>query len=99
MLTFPPDREEALKDDYPLDDGAYDDEDDDDWAGDDAAWTEEVDEIDENDVKDESTAYLEFLNEEVSSRVLLSYLFTRSWLTFNRHKSSRTSMTMIRTMS
>lgn len=56
-----------MKDDYPLDGSAYDDEEDDDWAGDDSAWTEE-DEVDEgNDVKDESTAYLEFLNEEVSS--------------------------------
>lgn len=60
------DREEALKDDFPLDGSAYDDEDEDDeWAGDDTAWTEEADAEDEGDGKDESSAYLEFLNEEV----------------------------------
>lgn len=62
-------REDALKEDYPLDGGsAYDDdEDDDDWAGDDNAWAEEGENDDggEEDAKDESTAYLEFLNEEV----------------------------------
>ncbi|KAF8862644.1 ARM repeat-containing protein [Acephala macrosclerotiorum] len=57
-------REEALKDDYPLDDSAYDDEDDEEWAGDDSAWNEEDETNEESDVKDESTAYLEFLNEE-----------------------------------
>jgi hypothetical protein len=60
------DREEALKDDYPLAGSTYDEYDDaeDEWAGDDSAWTEEP-ENDESDGKDESSAYLEFLNEEV----------------------------------
>lgn len=58
-------REEALKDDYPLDGSTYEEEDDDDeWGGDDTAWTEEREVDDESDVKDESSAYLEFLNEE-----------------------------------
>jgi hypothetical protein len=62
------DREEALKDDYPLAGSAYDDDDEDEeaeWAGDDQAWTEEEEVNDEVDGKDESSAYLEFLNEEV----------------------------------
>ena len=61
-------REEALKDDYPLAGSAYDDDEEDDeaeWAGDDTAWTEEAENEEEVDAKDESTAYLEFLNEEV----------------------------------
>lgn len=62
-------REEALKDDYPLADSAYDDDEDDEegeWAGDDTAWTEEEEEAGEDgEGKDESSAYLEFLNEEV----------------------------------
>jgi hypothetical protein len=58
------DREEALKDDFPLEGSAYDDdEEDDEWAGDDNAWAEE-EELEEQDAKDESSAYLEFLNEE-----------------------------------
>jgi len=60
-------REEALKDDYPLSGSAYDDDEDndeDEWAGDDNTWSEEVDGDDETDGKDESSAYLEFLNEE-----------------------------------
>ncbi|PSS09330.1 hypothetical protein M430DRAFT_128428 [Amorphotheca resinae ATCC 22711] len=59
-------REEALKDDFPLEGSAYDDDEDDDdaWGGDDTAWTEEAEGEDEADGKDESSAYLEFLNEE-----------------------------------
>jgi hypothetical protein len=65
-LTSFSDREEALKDDFPLDGSAYDDdEDEDEWAGDDTTWTEEVEAEDEVDGKDESSAYLEFLTEEV----------------------------------
>lgn len=65
ILTTCPDREEALKDDYPLE-GEYDDDDEEDeWAGDDTTWNGEETE-EEPDVKDESSAYLEFLNEEVS---------------------------------
>jgi hypothetical protein len=56
-----------LKDDYPLSGSAFDDEDDEDedeWAGDDNAWTEEAEAEEDNEGKDESTAYLEFLSEE-----------------------------------
>ena len=59
-------REAALKDDFTLENNyGYDDEDeewgnDDDWKVDDEAEGEEA-----TDVKDEGTAYLEFLNEEV----------------------------------
>jgi hypothetical protein len=58
-----------LKDDYPLVGSAYDDDDDDDddqWAGDDTAWTEEQENEEETDGKDESSAYLAFLNEEAA---------------------------------
>jgi hypothetical protein len=68
------DREEALKDDFPLEGSAYDDdEDDDEWAGDDNAWNDEEEPEEETDAKDESTAYLEFLNEEVS-KLICSHL-------------------------
>jgi hypothetical protein len=68
LPTATKNREEALKDDFPLGEGsAYDDEDEEDeWAGDDTTWTEETEPEDEVDGKDESAAYLEFLNEEVS---------------------------------
>lgn len=60
-------REEALKDDFPVDGESYVDDEDDEWAGDDNSWGEEGDEADEeSDIKDESSAYLEFLSEEVS---------------------------------
>jgi hypothetical protein len=67
LLTLCSDREEALKDDYPLEDSAYDDDDDEEdaWGGDDTTWTEEAEAEDEVDGRDESSAYLEFLNEEV----------------------------------
>lgn len=59
-------RDEVLKDDYPVDEGAYDDDDEELWAGDDNAWNEEeTPEEESSDAKDESSAYLEFLNEEV----------------------------------
>ena len=65
------DREEALKDDFPLEGSAYDDEDEEDeWAGDDTAWNDETEVEDETDGRDESSAYLEFLNEEASTRGL-----------------------------
>ncbi|OBT65407.1 hypothetical protein VE03_06106 [Pseudogymnoascus sp. 23342-1-I1] len=60
-------REEALKDDYPLADGAYsDDEEEEDveWGGEDTAWAEEAEEEEDAEGKDESSAYLDFLNEE-----------------------------------
>lgn len=57
------DREEATKEDNFDLSNEYEDEEDEDWeaTGD---WENEADEAE--DVKDESTAYLEFLNEEVS---------------------------------
>lgn len=65
MLTNLPDREDALKDDFPLDESTYDDDDDEEeWAADDNAWNDEVEVEEETDAKDDSTAYLEFLNEE-----------------------------------
>lgn len=66
MLTLQSDREDAMKDDYGLD-GNYTYDDDDEWGDDEAAWTAE-EELEEEviDAKDESSAYLEFLNEEVS---------------------------------
>ncbi len=60
-----------MKDDYPLAGSAYDDDEDDEddeWAGDDTTWADEVEVEDEADGKDESSAYLEFLNEEVRER-------------------------------
>lgn len=55
-----------MKDDYGLDANySYDDEEE--WGDDEAAWTaEEEPEEEPTDAKDESTAYLEFLNEEAS---------------------------------
>ncbi len=69
------DREEALKDDYSYAPASYDYGSDDDWADEDANWeTEETQQAAEpgaqdaeapNEVLDENSAYLEFLNEEV----------------------------------
>jgi importin-7 len=59
-------REEATKDDFTVGDDAYDEVDDDDdneWGGETQWATDGADEVEE-DVKDESAAYLEFLNEE-----------------------------------
>lgn len=55
-----------MKDDYGLDANyAYDDEEE--WGDDEAAWAAEDEQEEEpTDAKDESTAYLEFLNEEAS---------------------------------
>ncbi|CAG8948647.1 hypothetical protein HYFRA_00001766 [Hymenoscyphus fraxineus] len=57
-------RDEILKDDYPVDGSAYDDDEEELWAGDDNAWNEDEGNEESEDAKDESTAYLEFLNEE-----------------------------------
>ena len=59
-------REEALKDDFTFDPSAYDYEDEDEWAEDDANWNadEGAAEEEPQDARDGSTAYLEFLNEE-----------------------------------
>lgn len=58
-----------MKDDYGLD-ANYTYEDDDEWGDDEAAWTaEEEQEEEATDAKDESSAYLEFLNEEASSQL------------------------------
>jgi formylglycine-generating enzyme required for sulfatase activity len=86
------DREEALKDDFPLEGSAYDDEDEEDeWAGDDTAWNEETEVEDETDGRDESSAYLEFLNEEASTHSL------RCWsiINFARLKNSKIWKIMI----
>ncbi|OBT50754.1 hypothetical protein VE04_07784 [Pseudogymnoascus sp. 24MN13] len=60
-------REEALEDDYPLADGAYSDDEEEEgveWGGEDTAWAEEAEEEEDAEGKDESSAYLDFLNEE-----------------------------------
>ncbi|KAK4674460.1 Nonsense-mediated mRNA decay protein 5 [Podospora pseudopauciseta] len=58
------DREEALRDDFQLDSSAYYDEDED-WDDDGAQWEEgDAAEGEHSESKDESTAYLDFLNEE-----------------------------------
>lgn len=70
MANSDADREVALKDDFQFDSGTYGyDDEDDEWGDDEATWTAEgdVEEEETTDAKDESTAYLEFLNEEVSS--------------------------------
>ena len=67
------DREEALKDDFPLDD-SYSDGDVDSngsWEGGEGNdWTEDDPEENDETAKDESSAYLDFLNEEVSDDCL-----------------------------
>lgn len=77
-------REEAKKEEaYDYDDATYDD--------DDEEWAQEVDwsnegEDETEDIKDESQAYLDFLNEEVCSHTPVS---TVAWINcFNRHRSS-----------
>jgi hypothetical protein len=98
LLTSHEDREEALKDDFPLEGSAYDDEDEEDeWAGDDTAWNDETEVEDETDGRDESSAYLEFLNEEASSEYYLIHLV--HLLTLSRPKNSKIWKTMIRMMS
>ncbi|KAI1811944.1 importin-beta domain-containing protein [Poronia punctata] len=58
-------REEAMKDDFSFDPNQYDLEDEDEWGDDDANWTAEGGPEEETaETRDESTAYLEFLNEE-----------------------------------
>ena len=63
MLIAIPDREQALRDNDPVEGSAYEEEEDE-WSADDNTWTEEEDD-ETQDGKDESTAYLDFLNEEV----------------------------------
>lgn len=60
------DREDALRDDFQLD-STYDYGEDDEWDEEDANWNgeEEVTQGETAEVKDESKAYLEFLNDEV----------------------------------
>ncbi|GAW15394.1 hypothetical protein ANO14919_048030 [Xylariales sp. No.14919] len=57
-------REEALKEDFTFDPNSYDVEDDEEWGDEDANWAAEGPEEEQNEGRDESTAYLEFLNEE-----------------------------------
>ncbi|OTB03929.1 hypothetical protein M426DRAFT_167601 [Hypoxylon sp. CI-4A] len=60
-------REQALKEDFTYESNNYDYEDDDEWADDDTNWNaEEGGEAGQGEARDESTAYLEFLNEEAA---------------------------------
>ncbi|KAG4221287.1 hypothetical protein PC116_g30237, partial [Phytophthora cactorum] len=60
-------REEALKEDFTYDSNEYGYEDEDEWADEDTNWAvEEGTEGEQGDARDESTAYLEFLNEEAA---------------------------------
>ncbi|ETS77667.1 hypothetical protein PFICI_09729 [Pestalotiopsis fici W106-1] len=60
-------RDDALKDDYTYDAGSYDYDDEDEWAEEDTNWQlEEKPEEEPQEGRDESTAYLEFLNEEAA---------------------------------
>ncbi|KAI0012052.1 importin-beta domain-containing protein, partial [Xylariaceae sp. FL0662B] len=60
-------REDALKEDFTFDANNYDYDDEDEWGDDDTNWnTEEGPEEEQTEVRDESTAYLEFLNEEAA---------------------------------
>lgn len=55
-----------MKDDFGAD-GSYTYDDDEEWNDDEADWAEHDDQEEEaTDAKDESSAYLEFLNEEAS---------------------------------
>ena len=110
------DREEALKDDFQFESGTYGyDESDDEWDDEEANWNGGENEQEQQPTaegKDESTAYLEFLNEEVSmpmdmSRVPSGSLDTYGYPSFKslltrtatRHKSSRQQTLKSRTMS
>jgi hypothetical protein len=57
------DREEAKKEENYDFGNDYDDDEEEEWTGGEDEWNNEADETE--DVKDESAAYLEFLNEEV----------------------------------
>ncbi|KAK6198432.1 hypothetical protein LQW54_010260 [Pestalotiopsis sp. IQ-011] len=60
-------RDDALKDDYTYDAASYDFDDEDEWAEEDTNWQiEEKPEEEPQEGRDESTAYLEFLNEEAA---------------------------------
>lgn len=64
------DREEALRDDFHLE-TSFDYGEDDEWDENEANWNGEEEEHNEEETlesKDESKAYLEFLNDEVCSR-------------------------------
>ncbi len=89
-----PDREEATKDgDFTLNEDDDEDDEQEEWEGD-VAWTNDADEV-EGDVKDESAAYLEFLNEEVSNHV--SHDSLDSLTAIHRPRNSALSMTMTTT--
>jgi len=71
-----------LKDDFQFDSGTYGyDESDDEWDDEEANWNGgEHEEEPTGEGKDESTAYLDFLNEEVSMRsIYLSCLRQAQW--------------------
>lgn len=66
VLTPFLDREDAMKDDYGLE-ANYTYEDDEEWGDDETDWAGDEEQDEEaTDAKDESSAYLKFLNEEVS---------------------------------
>lgn len=69
MLTETTDRDEALRDDFQLE-SSYDYGGDNEWDEDDANWNgeEEATQEETEESKDESKAYLEFLNDEVRGR-------------------------------
>lgn len=84
------DREEITRDnDFQLNE---DDNEEGEWEGEEE-WTHEGEEA-EGDVKDESSAYLEFLQDQVSLRLLPIYL---NWSDSRRHKSTIPVMTPVMT--
>ena len=84
------DREEAKKEDTFDYSAEFEEEEDEEWEQE-ADWNNEADETE--DVKDESAAYLDFLNEEVSS----AFLMFKFQADHSRRKSSVRSMMMTMT--
>ncbi|KAI6250641.1 putative importin [Erysiphe necator] len=59
-------REEALREDYSLD-NQYGNDEDDEWKADDTAWNDDGEGDDDKDDKDEKNAYINYLNEEAQN--------------------------------
>lgn len=74
ILTCDTDREEAKKEDNFEFGNDYDEEEDEEWEQE-QDWNNETDEV-EGDIKDESAAYLEFLNEEVRRLCMMRHMIT-----------------------
>lgn len=91
-------REDATKEsDFTYDDEGEEDDEENDWDGE-VEWTEgdELEGAAEGDVPDESAAYLDFLNQEVSQ--IVDFGFERITLTvFSRHRSSAPLLTTMMT--